>query len=105
MIDRHLSSAQKDLMSEFLYVAVNRVLKKKFWNHEVIPQGVSVFNVHSDGRIEYLFTKDECLDMKRDDVEDLRAMVRDYTDLEIGIVFVMNSSCVDVVSKHRKYSY
>lgn len=101
-----LSLADKDLMEQFVADSSNRVLKKELWAHAVVPQGVAVFNRHRNGRIEYMFTKDDKFDMKRDDINDLRELVRRYViDDYIGFVFVMHSQALKTVSKHIKYRY
>ena len=95
-----LSLADKDLMEQFVADSSNRVLKKELWAHAVVPQGVAVFKRHHNGRIEYMF------DMKRDDINDLRELVRRYViDDYIGLVFVMHSQALKTVSKHIKYRY
>lgn len=101
-----LSLADKDLMAQFVADSSNRVLKKELWAHSVVPQGVAVFKRHHNGRIEYMFTKDDKFDMKRDDINDLRELVRRYViDDYIGLVFVMHSQALKTVSKHIKYRY
>lgn len=101
-----LSTADKDLMDRFLFSAVNRTLRQTYWGDNVVPQGVAVFKVHQNGRIEYMFTKDDKFDLKRDDINDLRELCRMYMlDGYLGIVFVMHSEAVKIVSKHRKYPY
>lgn len=101
-----LSCADKDLMEKFLYVSLNRTLCKEHWISDAVPQGVAVFLIHHNGCIEYAFTKDDKFDMKRDDINDLRELVRMYApDDYIGIVFVMHSEAVKIVSKHRKHPY
>ena len=94
-----LSLADKDLMEQFVADSSNRVLKKELWAHAVVPQGVAVFKRHHNGRIEYMFTKDDKFDMKRDDMR--RYVIDDY----IGLVFVMHSQALKTVSKHIKYRY
>ena len=101
-----LSCADKDIMEQFLWCSLNRVLCKSYWGKTIVPQGVACFKKHHNGRIEYMFTKDDRLDMKRDDVNDLRELVRIYTPKDyVGVIFVMHSEAVKIVSKHRKYPY
>ena len=53
-----------------------------------------------------MYTKDDKFDMKRDDINDLRELVRRYViDDYIGLVFVMHSQALKTVSKHIKYRY
>lgn len=99
-----LSLADKDLMEQFVAHSINRVLKKTLWNSDIVPQGVAVFKRHHNGRIEYMFTKDDKFDMKRDDINDLRELVHKYVvDDYIGLVLVMHSEGVRVVSKYLKF--
>lgn len=101
-----LSSADKDLMERFVYQAINRVLPREWWDSQVVPQAIAVFKKHHNGRIEYMFTKDDKFDMKRDDINDLRELARNYTAKDyIGLVFVMHSEGVKIVSKHRRHPY
>ena len=101
-----LSCADKDIMEQFLCCSLNRVLCKSYWGNTIVPQGVACFKKHHNGRIEYMFTKDDKFDLKRDDINDLRELCRMYTpDGYVGIVFVMHSEAVKIVSKHRKHPY
>ena len=53
-----------------------------------------------------MFTKDDKFDMKRDDINDLRGLARTYSpDDYLGVVFVMHSEAVKIVSKHSKHPY
>lgn len=110
------SEADLDLMYEFLDRSMGRVMCRKYWYNKTLPQGVSVFMVHSldergvadDGKIpvEYMFTKDEKYSGSRDWISDrdevLTAIARyipvDYT----GIVYYMNRDAVPLVSRHVK---
>ena len=103
-----LSLADKDLMEQFVADCSIKSLSASdnIWAHAVVPQGVAVFKRHHNGRIEYMFTKDDKFDMKRDDINDLRELVRRYViDDYIGLVFVMHSQALKTVSKHIKYRY
>ena len=101
-----LSLADKDWMVRCVADSSKRVLKNVLWAHAVVPLGGAGFNRHRNGRIEYMFTKDDKFDMKRDDINDLRELVRRYViDDYIGLVFVMHSQALKTVSKHIKYRY
>ena len=101
-----LSCADKDLMEKFLYASLNRTLCKEYWTSDIVPQGVAVFKRHHNGRVEYMFTKDDKFNMKRDDINDLRGLARTYSpDDYLGVVFVMHSEAVKIVSKHSKHPY
>ena len=102
-----LSLAEKDLMSEFVYVSIGRVCTMQGWGKQTIPQGVSVFMKHSES-LEYMFTKDSkyegqvdyrCEDWNINEVE--RYIPTHYT----GMVLYMNRDALSTVSKHRKHPY
>ena len=97
-----LRSVDKDLICQFVYASSSRCLAKKFWGNNPVPQGVSVFLRHRDGRIEYLFTKDDRLMLKQDDRAKVREHVRAHTPDEEGIVYYMHSQMIPIASKHFK---
>ena len=103
-----LSVADKDLMLQFMYMSMGRVLTKIAWGNRPVPQGVSVFNKRGD-RFEYMFTKDEKYSREVDwraDRESVLATLRNYTsDSYSGIVFYMNGEALKIASKHMKLSY
>lgn len=103
-----LSMADKDLLSEFLYVSMCRVLNTSVscWT-ESVPQGVSVFVAHPEtGKFEYMFTKDTKYPVKRDDMEDVMPLLEANGNVRAGgLVYYLNSCMVPVVSKHRAFPY
>jgi hypothetical protein len=105
MCEDMMTRADKDLLLAFLDVSVSRVMKKDDWEFSVIPQGVTVVNVHPEGRIEYLFTKSDKYPVVRDDADVCGMHVDDFADGEPGLYFYLNSCMVPVASKHRRYAY
>ena len=102
-----LSCADKDLICEFLYCSMGRVLQKAVtaWGKPV-PQGVSVYMLHSDGRFEYLFTKDDKYNVARDKPDEVQELLDRYVNPEKpGLVFYLNSCMVPIASKHKQFSY
>ena len=102
-----LSCADKDLICEFLYCSMGRVLQKAVTDWEKpVPQGVSVYTLHSNGRFEYLFTKDDKYNVARDKPDEVYEVLVRYTDPEKpGLVFYLNSCMVPIASKHKQFSY
>jgi len=103
-----LNVADKDLICEFVYASMGRVLNKSViaWNRPV-PQGVSVYTAHPEtGTFEYMFTKDEKYHVVKDDVEEVMRCLNYYGNIEAGgIVFYLNSCMLPIASKHKQYSY
>lgn len=103
-----LCIADKDLICDFVYMSMGRVLNKSIiiWNKPV-PQGVSVFIAHPETRsFEYIFTKDDKYPVVKDDPEEVMRCLSAYGNVEFGgIVFYLNSCMLPVVSKHKQYSY
>lgn len=103
-----LNDGDKDLICEFVYRSVNRVLNKKVvgWDKPV-PQGVSVFMAHPDtGEFEYMFTKDEKFNVVKDDQEEIKRYLDAYGSVESGgVVFYLNSCMLKVANKHMRYAY
>ena len=94
-----LSMADKDLLSEFLYRSMCRVLNVNvsFWDGAV-PQGVSVFVVHPETGTTY--------PVRRDDIDEVLPLLEAYGNVRAGgLVYYLNSCMVPVVSKHRAYPY
>lgn len=90
-----LSMADKDLLSEFLYRSMCRVLN------------VSVFVAHPEtGTFEYMFTKDTKYPVRRDDIDEVLPLLEAYGNVRAGgLVYYLNSCMVPVVSKHRAFPY
>lgn len=101
-----LSCADKDLVCQFVYASVGRVLNKAFWGKPV-PQGVSVFVAHPEtGTFEYMFTKDTKYPVKRDDIDEVLPLLEAYGNVRAGgLVYYLNSCMVPVVSKHTAFPY
>lgn len=103
-----LSMADKDLLSEFLYRSICRVLSVNvsLWEGTV-PQGVSVFVAHPEtGTFEYMFTKDTKYPVRRDDIDEVLPLLEAYGNVRAGgLVYYLNSCMVPVVSKHRAFPY
>ena len=103
-----LTTADKDLMLEFMWKSMGRVLSKDDWGSRPVPQGVSVFNKRG-GHFEYMFTKDEkypgVVDW-REDREDVITALNDYTnDDYTGVVFYLNGDALRIASKHMRFAY
>ena len=103
-----LNVADKDLICEFVFASMGRVLNRSVtaWNRPV-PQGVSVYTAHPEtGTFEYMFTKDEKYPVVKDDAEEVMRCLRTYGDIEAGgIVLYLNSCMLPIASKHKQYSY
>lgn len=102
-----LSCADKDLICEFVYCSMGRVLQKGVtaWNKPV-PQGITVFMLHSDGHFEYLFTKDDKFNVKRDDPDEVRELLCRYCNMgKPGLVFYLNSCMMPAASKHKRFGF
>lgn len=103
-----LNVADKDLICEFVFASMGRVLNKNVtaWNRPV-PQGVSVYTAHpGSGTFEYMFTKDEKYPVVKDDAEEVMRCLRAYGNIEAGgIVLYLNSCMLPIASKHKQYSY
>lgn len=103
-----LNTADKDLMCEFIYRSMGRVLNKNVlcWERP-IPQGVSVYTAHPDtGIFEYMFTKDDKFNVVRDSMEEVEEMLNRYGMCDKGgLVLYMNKCMLPIVSKHKQYSY
>ena len=103
-----MNTADKDLLCEFLYMSMGRVLNKTAtpWDKPV-PQGVSVFVAHPEtGKFEYMFTKDDKYPVKLDDCEVVEAALDRYGSIENGgIVMYLNFCMLPIASKHKQYSY
>lgn len=102
-----LSCADKDLLCEYLECSMGRVLQTPVttWNSPV-PQGVSVYMLHEDGRYEYLFTKDSKCVVNRDDDEQVMELMGRYCNPDKpGLVYYMQSCMVPIASKHRAYPF
>ena len=104
-----LTQHDKDVMSDFAYASIGRVLTADQWAGTSLPQGVSVFKRHSSGRFEYMFTKDEKYSGTVDaryNRDEVREMLIRYTPKNyIGNVYYMNEDAMAIVSKHRKHPY
>ncbi len=102
-----LTLADKDVMMEFLDRSVCGVLNRDYWGmYKPVPQGVSVFLVHAPDCVEYMFTKDDKIDFKRDDLADATEAVCKYGDTgQGGLIFYMNSAMIPIISKHGKHPY
>lgn len=103
-----LSTADKDLMLQFMWKSMGRVLTKDDWGDRPVPQGVSVFNKRGD-RFEYMFTKDEkypgSVDW-REDRGSVLAALRDYTNPDYtGAVLYLNGDALRAASKHMRFAY
>lgn len=103
-----LNTADKDLMVEFIYRSMGRVLNKNVlcWERP-IPQGVSVYTAHPDtGKFEYMFTKDDKFNVVRDSMEEAEEMLNRYGMCDKGgLVLYMHKCMLPIVSKHKQYSY
>lgn len=103
-----LKVADKDLICEFVFASMGRVLNKTVtaWDRPV-PQGVSVYTAHPEtGTFEYMFTKDEKYPVVKDDAEEVMRCLRTYGNIEAGgIVLYLNSCMFPIASKHNQYSY
>lgn len=103
-----LSSADKDLLCEYVYCSMGRVINKSVtsWDGQV-PQGVSVFMSHPEnGTFEYMFTKDEKYPVVKDDNETVMECLSRYGNLNAGgLVFYLNSCMLPIASKHKQFSY
>ena len=103
-----LNTADKDLICDFVYCSMGRVLNKNVCSWErPIPQGVSVYKAHpSSGTYEYMFTKDDKFPVIRDNQEEVTELLNRYGNAdESGIVLYLNSCMLNVASKHKRYSY
>lgn len=103
-----LNTADKDLLCEFIYMSMGRVLNKSVttWNRPV-PQGVSVFMAHPDsGEYEYMFTKDDKYPVSRDEIDEVMRCLNSYGNVKTGgLVFYLNSCMLPIASKHKQFSY
>lgn len=103
-----LNTADKDLICEFVYMSMGRVLNKTVtcWDRPV-PQGVSVFTAHPEsGTFEYMFTKDDKYPVVKDEMDVVMGFLDSYGNVKAGgLVFYLNSCMLPVASKHRQYSY
>lgn len=101
-----LNVGDKDLICEFVYVSVGRVLNMAFWDRPV-PQGVSVFVAHPEtDTFEYLFTKDEKYPVVKDDQEEVMRWLQAYANVrDGGVVLYLNSCMLPIASKHKRYCY
>lgn len=103
-----LNVADKDLICEFVFASMGRVLNRSVtaWNRPV-PQGVSVYTAHPEtGKLEYMFTKDDKYPVKIDDCEVVEAALDRYGSIENGgIVMYLNSCMIPIASKHKQYAY
>ena len=99
-----LSMADKDLLSEFLYRSICRVLNV---NVSLWEGTVSVFVAHPEtGTFEYMFTKDTKYPVRRDDIDEVLPLLEAYGNVRAGgLVYYLNSCMVPVVSKHRAFPY
>lgn len=102
-----LNLASKDLMSEFVYSSVGRVLKKELWGSKPVPQCVSIYVYHeSTDKFEYMFTKDDRIDFTLDTVEEVEEALRSYCECcDSEIVFYMHRAGIEIVSKHRQHPF
>lgn len=103
-----LDTADKDLVCEFVYMSMGRVLNRTVtrWDRPV-PQGVSVFTAHPEtGTFEYMFTKDDKYPVVKDDPEEVMRCLNAYGNVKAGgLVFYLNSCMLPIASKHKQYSY
>lgn len=103
-----LNIADKDLICEFVYMSMGRVLNKTVtrWDRPV-PQGVSVFTAHPvTGTFEYMFTKDDKFPVVRDSNEEVMRCLDSYGNVKAGgLVFYLNLCMLPIASKHKQYSY
>lgn len=102
-----LNLASKDLMSEFVYSSVGRVLKKELWGSKPVPQCVSIYVYHAPtDKFEYMFTKDDRIDFKRDLPEEVEEALRAYSACnDSEIILYMHRAGIEIVSKHRQYPF
>lgn len=102
-----LNLASKDLMSEFVYSSVGRVLKKELWGSKPVPQCVSIYVYHeSTDKFEYMFTKDDRIDFKRDSPEEVEEALRAYSTCnDSEIILYMHREGIEIVSKHRQHPF
>ena len=103
-----MNSADKDLVCEFLYASVGRVLNKSVTSWErAVPQGVSVYMAHPDrGTFEYLFTKDDKYPVALDGAEDVLTALHAYGNVDAGgVVMYMNRCMLPIASKHKRFWY
>ena len=103
-----LNVADKDLICEFVFASMGRVINKTVtsWDRPV-PQGVSVFTAHpGSGTFEYMFTKDDKYPVVKDEMDVVMSFLDIYGNVKAGgLVFYLNSCMLPVASKHRQYSY
>ena len=103
-----LNTADKDLICEFVYMSMGRVINKTVtsWDRPV-PQGVSVFTAHPEsGTFEYMFTKDDKYPVVKDEMDVVMSFLDSYGNVKAGgLVFYLNSCMLPVASKHKQYSY
>lgn len=96
-------------MLHLMWVSTGRVLPVKDWGSSPVPQGTSVFMKHTDGKFEYMFTKDEKYDGAvdwREDEQAVREALASYTPEDYtGTVFYMNMDALKIASKHSKMAY
>lgn len=104
-----LSASDKDLMCDFRFMSMGRVLPKDSWPNHTIPQGVSVFLRHTTGIFEYMFTKDDKYSGKvdyRTDSNEVQQLLVQYTPADyVGVVLYMNEDALKIASKHMKHAY
>lgn len=103
-----MNTADKDLLCEFLYMSMGRVLNKTStpWDKPV-PQGVSVFMAYPEtGKFVYLYTKDDKYPVRLDFRDQVDASLKRYGSIENGgIVMYLNSCMIPIASKHKRYAY
>lgn len=103
-----LNTGDKDLLCEYLYLSVGRVINKNVttWNRPV-PQGCSVYMAHPDtGVFEYMFTKDDKFCVVKDNPEEVYRCLCAYGNINAGgIILYLNKCMLAIASKHKRYSY
>lgn len=110
MYDKNrLSSADKDLILQYLDASNERVVKQceNLIPENIVPQGVSVFIYHeSNDTFEYLFTKDTKYNVRKDPEFLVRRKLERYGDKESGqLTFYMHTCMVTVASKYKAFAY
>lgn len=94
-------------MLEFLCRSMGRVLRREWWHKETVPQGVTVYIAHPDTEtFEYLYTRDDRFDFRKDDDEKVMAALKKYGVVEKGgYVLYMHEAAMHVASKHMQHRY
>lgn len=103
-----LTLAEKDLICEYIYRSMGRVINKGIsgWDGP-IPQGVSVYMAHPDtGEYEYMYTKDDNYFVDKDPEDEVMRCLNAYGNVKAGgLVFYLHSIMLPVFSKHIAHPY